>query len=221
MPYRPKSPTFSVPPNPKIYHIVHVDRLESILECEGLYSDAEVRDRALPGSAIGMGHIKERRLKFNKLDSHFDLTVGQCVPFNFCPRSVMLYKIYRKPGDLAYHGGQESIVHLEADLYGVVDALDRRGLRWAFTLVNAACAFFEDRCSLASLEEINWPAVHELNWAGVKDSKQAEFLVERFFPWSLVDRVGVLNPEIHRRVRNILRQCEHQPTVEVIPGWYY
>jgi CxxC-x17-CxxC domain-containing protein len=37
-----------------------------------------------------MNKIKERRLKL-PLSSHFNLFVGDCVPFYFCPRSVMLY----------------------------------------------------------------------------------------------------------------------------------
>ena len=36
-----------VPPRPKIYHIVHVDRLESIIADGYLWSDAEVRKREI------------------------------------------------------------------------------------------------------------------------------------------------------------------------------
>jgi len=44
--------------------------------------------------------------------------VGDCVPFYFCPRSVMLYLIYQgNHPDLQYHGGQDLVLHLEADLY--------------------------------------------------------------------------------------------------------
>ena len=46
------------------------------------------------------------------------LNVGDCVPFYFCPRSVMLYLIHRaNHPELDYRGGQGPIVHLEADLH--------------------------------------------------------------------------------------------------------
>lgn len=55
------------------------------------------------------------------LNSHPGLYVGQCVPFYFCPRSVMLYVIYCANHDeLSYRGGQGPILHLEADLYETV-----------------------------------------------------------------------------------------------------
>ena len=55
------------------------------------------------------------------INSHPSLCVGDCVPFYFCPRSVMLYVIsMRNHAELSYQGGQEPIVHLEADLYDVV-----------------------------------------------------------------------------------------------------
>jgi hypothetical protein len=44
------------------------------------------------------------------------------VPFYFCPRSLMLFVIYRQNHpDLAYRDGQEPIVHQEADLHEVVN----------------------------------------------------------------------------------------------------
>jgi hypothetical protein len=38
-----------VPDNPKIYHIVHVDKLASIAADGFLWSDAELRSGLLPG----------------------------------------------------------------------------------------------------------------------------------------------------------------------------
>jgi len=80
----------AVPARPKIYHICHVDRLASIV-VGGLLSDAEVQRLAPPGTIIGMSNIKQRRLTELTLESHPGLYVGQCAPFYFCPRSVMLF----------------------------------------------------------------------------------------------------------------------------------
>ena len=90
------------------------------------------------------------------------LSVGHCVPFYFCPRSIMLYLIYQgNHPDLTYRGGQEPIIHLEADLRGTVAWADAAQKRWAFTLSNAGSYYFEDRCDLGQLDEINWGAVRD------------------------------------------------------------
>ena len=101
----------TVPPHPKLYHIVHHDKLHSIIGEGYLYSDAELAAREnIVGTTIGIGNIKSRRLH-SELSSHPGLMVGQCVPFYFCPRSVMLYLIYQaNHPDLAYKGGQVPIV---------------------------------------------------------------------------------------------------------------
>ena len=83
----------TVPAQPKIYHIAHVDRLPSILADQFLWCDREVQRREPVGTTIGMNGIKQRRLNEIRLSSHPNLYVGDCVPFYFCPRSVMLYLI--------------------------------------------------------------------------------------------------------------------------------
>lgn len=77
-----------IPANPKIYHIVHMDRLESIISNGYLLCDAKVKNNQFPGTTIGMETIKARRLG-KTFNSHPSLHVGDCVPFYFCPRSVM------------------------------------------------------------------------------------------------------------------------------------
>jgi hypothetical protein len=51
-----------VPARPKIYHIVHVDRVASIIADGRLWCDAEVLRRQPDGTTIGMTDIKQRRL---------------------------------------------------------------------------------------------------------------------------------------------------------------
>lgn len=212
----------TVPPQPKIYHIAHVDRLSSIVATGGLLSDAMVQAQALGGTMIGMNHIKQRRLTELQLASHPGLFVGACVPFYFCPRSVMLYLIHRRNAELAYQGGQASIIHLQADLGAVVAWANAQPARWAFTLSNAGSTYFEDRNDLARLGEINWTAVQANNWSGgLKEGKQAEFLLEQRFPWHLVERIGVHSAAVYGQVVNALPAHGHRPPVEVRPDWYY
>lgn len=214
------------PAAPKIYHIVHVDRLPSIIAEGGLLCDADIVRRQAAGQAmgstIGMGSIKSRRLNELTLDSHPGLFVGQCVPFYFCPRSIMLFILHcANHPELTYRGGQRPIVHLEADLHETVEWAQANNRRWAFTLSNAGAYYFEDRADVAQLGEIDWDAVRARDWRGKKEGKQAEFLVEQSFPWDLVTRIGVGSQQVYGQVRAALQAAAHKPHVEIKPDWYY
>lgn len=212
------------PANPKIYHIVHVDKLTSIAADGCLWSDAELAQRPAIGTVIGMNNIKARRMNELTLASHPGLYVGQCVPFYFCPRSVMLYLIYRRNAELAYQGGQVPIVHLVADLNAVVAWAQAVGQRWAFSLSNAGSYYFEDRCDLVHLNEINWAAVHENDsWSGspTKEQKQAEFLIEQHFPWHLVEEIAVINQVTGQQAVQAIAGAAYRPGVQIRPAWYY
>ena len=217
-----------VPTEPKIYHIVHVDRLSSIIRDGHLWCDAIVVQRGGIGTSIGMNSIKQRRLEELTLSSHPRLHVGDCVPFYFCPRSVMLFVIYRKNHpELEYRGGQVPIIHLEADLHQAVAWANHNDRHWAFTSSNAGSNYFDDYSDLRQLAMVDWDAVQARWWSGpeieatVQDRKQAEFLVERSLPWSLVARISVHSPGIRDKVRDTIQVSSHRPHVEVKPDWYY
>ena len=165
----------TVPEKINIYHIVHVDRLPTIIEAGGLWCDTKVVEQELPGTSIGISEIKERR-RTKPLESHKQLHVGDCVPFYFCPRSIMLYILHKANHEnLSYRGGQDKIVHLEADFYEVVDWAEQQKKRWAFTLSNAGSHYFEDRCHESQLDEINWAAVNSRSWSNDKGQTSRVF----------------------------------------------
>ena len=169
-----------------------------------------------------MNDIKQRRLRELHLSSHPDLHVGACVPFYFCPRSVMLYVIGQaNHPQLSYRGGQGPIVHLEANLRATVAWAETQGLRWGFTLSNAGARYFEDRSDLGQLDEIDWDAVHAVDWRGRKEGKQAEFLIEQRFPWELVFRIGVQSRQVCYQAEAALEAAAHRPPVEIRRAWYY
>lgn len=212
-----------MPPQPRIYHITHVDNLPSIIQDGGLWSDAKMIEKGGPAASIGMSQIKERRLSL-PVKCHPGDCVGDYVPFYFCPRSVMLYVIHRgNHAELPYRNGQGPIVHLEADLHAVVDWAESSGVRWAFSLSNAGAYYTEFRKRRDQLDEIDWGAVAARDFRNpeVKEGKQAEFLVQEFFPWDLVQRIGVLSTEVQTRALRALGGAAHRPPVEVRPDWYF
>lgn len=210
-----------VPAQPKIYHIAHVDRLPHIIAAGHLYSDAHMQTQQGVGTTIGMSNIKARRLILG-LSSHPTLHVGDCVPFYFCPRSVMLYLFYQNNHpDLTYRGGQDPIMHLEADLYAVTAWADQNQKHWAFTSSNAGSSYFNDYCNIAELDKINWDIIEANYWQGHQEEKQAEFLLEDELPWTLVERIGVKSGAIQQQVNMTLRGAAHTPPATVMPNWYY
>jgi hypothetical protein len=211
-----------VPAHPKIYHIVHVDNLPSILADGCLWSDAVMVQRQ-GGTVIGMGSIKQRRLQL-PVTCHAGRTVGQFVPFYFCSRSIMLYVIHcANHPELTYRGGQEPIVHLEADLGSATQWAAANGKRWAISLSNAGAVYAQFRTGLDNLGEINWAAIaaQDFRSADIKEGKQAEFLIEEEFPWHLVERIGVHSQGIVSRVSDAMHGAAHRPRIEIRREWYY
>lgn len=208
----------------KIYHIVHIDRLSSIINNQGLFSDEIINSGNFNGTTIGMTNIKDRRLNECTIASHnHELYVGQCVPFYFCPRSVMLYMMHVKNENLTYKGGQEPIIHLVADLQNTVSYADKNNLRWAFTSSNAGSYFFESFSDLNDLSKLNWTAINANNWSSNRDAKQSEFLIENCFHWDLIEFIGVYDQNTYDLVSNIINKIpgSNKPKVGIKRKWYY
>lgn len=82
----------TVPAQPKIYHIVHVENVGRIAAEGWLMADAKIASRS-GVQGIGLPRIKRRRREL-PVSCHRGLFVGDCVPFYFCPRSIMLFVIH-------------------------------------------------------------------------------------------------------------------------------
>lgn len=211
------------PGRPKIYHITHVNNLPQVIADGGLVCDVEMIARGGPQTTIGMSNIKARRSSL-PVHPHPGTSVGDYVPFYFCPRSIMLYVIHcANHPDLAYSGGQESIVHLECDLHDVVERARHGNQRWAFTSSNAGARYTQFYDSLDELDELAWDAIQTDQWGkpAVKEMKQAEFLLHREFPWDLVERIGVRTAAVLGQVQRSLTKTTHQPRASIIRQWYY
>ena len=169
---------------------------------------------------IGMSEVVTRRKRL-PVPCHEGTFVGEYVPFYFCPRSVMLYVIGQSNHpSLTYRGGQTPIVHLEVDLHRLAEWAERHQHLWAFSLSNAAESYAQFRCRLGALSDVNWDAVKARQWSGkYKAAKQAEFLVYRQVPWSLIERIGVRCMRVAQRVMQIVSASG--VGVEVRRDWYY
>ena len=206
-----------------IYHITHVENLPSIIADGALFSDQAMIDRGGGVTGIGMSNIKQRRLGL-PVHCHQGLMVGGCVPFYFCPRSVMLYLIYcRNHEELAYRGGQRPIVHLVARLADVVRAAAADGHRVAFSDENAGARYANFCADLRKVRDLKWDAIEATRWSdpAVKGPKQSEFLVEHAVPWTTIAGVGVHSPRVRQKVLEALPEGTPAPMVDVRTDWYY
>jgi hypothetical protein len=217
--------TMSAPPaRPKLYHITHVDNLQRIAAAGELLCDAAILARGGPAQAIGMSAIKQRRVEELDVGCHPGTKVGDYVPFYFCPRSVMLFVIHcANHPELTYRGGQEPIVHIEADLHAVVAWAMNTGTRWAFSLSNAGAYYTEFRSRVEDLDQLDWTAIAATDFRSteVKERKQAEFLVHGRLPFTLVERIGVRSAAVRAKAAAALAGHAYRPRIEVVPSWYF
>lgn len=212
------------PNEPKLYYITHIDNLKSIFSSGYLYSDARRIELALINTNIGMTSIKNRRLTRCFVPCHPGTTVGQYVPFYFCPRSIMLYIIYMKNHpDLTYRSGQEPIVHMQIDMYRAQEWAESVGSVWTFSDRNASdrlATFYDD---LQELNQIDWNAVATNDWKQqeIQDGKQAEFLIYDRVSLELVEEIGVFNTQRANQVSAIIHGSNNVPAIAVERNWYY
>lgn len=197
-----------------IYHITDIGNLPDILAAGGLYSDKIMAQRN--PIAIGYPHIKQRRLSEIRVDCCGGRFVGEFVPFYFCSRSPMLYTInLGKTGRAP--GCQRTILHLVSTIAAGIS--QKRS--WAISDGNAGASYTSFYADLAVLAELDWAAIHAMQWQDKIRQKSAEFLLADFFAWTNIHTIGCQNNQTALQVRKLLSDQAHCPTVSVKPNWYY
>lgn len=204
------------PATTKIYHITDVENLPAILKQGGLISDMAMSKRGGPDVQIGYDHIKARRLTEIQVDCCDDKFVGEFVPFYYCPRSVMLFTVNRGATGRP-KGCQESIIHLVSTV-ALASSLDRQ---WAISDGNAGARSVTFSSNHDALGTLDWKAIEAQYWSGLTFEKQAEFLVEEFFPVTALIGIGCHNDATTRRVERYLQDAGLELKVKTLPGWYY
>ena len=145
-------------------------------------------------------------------------TLGQYVPFNFCPRSVMLYVINQ--GHVDYKEGQSPILHLVSSIESIIAS----GRPWFFTDRHADLLYAQQFDSLDDLDKIDWTVMPARYWAGdpdMKEKRQAEFLVYDWCPWSAIKEIAAINQSVKNQVELDLKPSAHKPAVQIRRDWYY
>ncbi len=204
-----------------IYHITHIRNLPNILKDNGLWCDRLATQRGLAFVNIAHPHIKERRMQ-KQVPCAPGGCVADYVPFYFAPRSPMLYAIHRR-NVAAYQEGQALILHLVS----TVEAVQTAGIPFVFTDGHAEMDLSRFFTSLTALNQVDWDVMKSRYWNDTpqdgdrKRRRQAEFLVQRFFPFNLFHAIGVMNQTVADQVRALIPLEMPVPVIRLEPAWYY
>lgn len=81
--------------------------------------------------------------------------------------------------------------------------------------------------NIADLKQIDWEIMKATYWNDTDQDndrsrrRQAEFLVHQFFPWNLIEEIGVISEGMAERANEILSSTRRGPKVSIHKTWYY
>lgn len=210
-------------PDRRLFRIVHVDNLPTLLRRGGLHAPNATPADGLPYRTIHNTDVQAGR-SVRRIPCGPRGTVHDYVPFYFGPLSVMLLNLHtgRVPG---YTEGQRPIVYLVSSIARVNAA----GRPWVFSDGHGLAALTSWYDDPDRLTEVDWEIVGARYWADRPEDndrqrrKQAEFLVWSDLPWSAVAGIGVIDGDAKARVEAALaaHPAGARTPVRVKRDWYY
>jgi hypothetical protein len=216
----------------QIFHITAIDNLKSIAAANALLAKNVVLARGLAAANIAYEGVQGRRA-VKTVPVAPRGTLHDYVPFYFAPRSPMLMTINSGNVDGCDYR-QDDIVHLASNAQLVRDGKHQ----FVFSNLHAAKDFAEFFTDLAQLDEIDWSIFFEApliegyckywnsrhiptKYMHRQESRMAEFLVHQQLPIAAISEIGVRTAKGEGRVRDSLKETGWNPTVRVVPGWYF
>jgi hypothetical protein len=151
-------------------------------------------------------------------------TIHDYVPFYFGYLSPMMLKL--KTGQVSgYNDGQEPLIYLVSTAQAVAAA----GVEFVFTDGHGLAFFTKQFDRLERLDAVDWEMVYQRYWSDDTNDmdrqrrKQAELLVHRSCPWSLIQEIAVIDTETRDRVEAIQTAfpASQRKMVKVERSWYY
>ena len=213
----------TVPMPTPILRFLHIDNLGLCLQRGGMCAPNHTPNDGLIYKTIHSLEVQAKR-HHTPIPCGPRGTVHDYVPFYFGPLSPMMLnlKTGRVPG---YSDGQEPLIYLVSTCQAVAGA----SIPFAFSDGHGVATFTEWFNDLDDLDHVDWKMVGERYW---KDSindmdrqrrKQAEFLVWRFCPWGLIERIAVIDHTRKAQVEKILAgyPAEMNRVVTIERQWYY
>lgn len=211
-------------PNPTpIYRFIHVDNLHIYLQRKGLHAAIFWPDDGLVWKTNHDEDVQSKR-QTKRVPRGPGGTLHDYVPFYFGPLSPMMLNL--KTGRvLGYTEGQEPLVYLVSSC----QVVEQAGVPFVFSDGHGIAAFTKWYSELTDLDKVDWGMVGERYWKdNIKDMdrqrrKQAEFLIHKFCPWSLIRGIVVIDNARKAQVEHILTGFPEdvRRVVTVKRDWYY
>jgi ssDNA thymidine ADP-ribosyltransferase, DarT len=204
-----------------IYHITHIDNLDSIIESGGLFAKRKSQLQQKKYKSIAYENLQDRRAQ-TPVPCAKGGTLHNYVPFYFAPRSPMLYTI-SKGNVQGYNEGQTPVIYLVVD----AEKIEENNFSFAFTDGHPIMEYSDFFNDFSDLEKIDWDLMEDKYWSDTKDDpdrkrrRQAEFLVYDWCPWKFVEEIGVIDHSMKLKVTQILKNLDDPPPVRIWPNWYY
>lgn len=201
-----------------IYRMIHYKNLEGLLT-HGIHC-ANSEQRVPNYINIGDTELIEKR-KSIPVDKEPFGTLDDYVPFYFCPRSPMLYKI--KNNFEIYKCHQSEIIYLVSS----VEKIEESGLKYVFTDAHAYTGFKKFYNQKNELVNLDWEVLKSDNWAKTaldpdrKRRKQAEFLIYETLPFESLEGIGVFVKTQEEYVKEVLLNHDKKLYTGIKKDWYY
>lgn len=219
MPLRPPADVLTRTP---VYRMVHIDCLDTLLRRDALHAPSCSPNDGLPYRGIHAAQTQVDRGE-TPVPCGPRGAIRDYVGFYFGPRSPMLLRLHTGRG--VARTPQSDIIYLVTHAQTLVGA----GLQCVFTDRHSLARFAAFRERLEDLAIMDMPAAYAEQWNTTaeypdrQEKKQAEFLVHRVVPWSLIAGIGVLDKNVAVRVERILDEHPQRRRPSVAPrrGWYY
>ncbi len=206
-----------------IFRLVHVENLAILLSRGGLHASSQVPADGLAYQSIHDVDVQSARHE-RIIPCGPEGSITDYVPFYFGRRSPMLFRLHtgRVTG---YDQGQRPLLYLVSS----VGDVQREDLSFVFSDGHGLASFTRWYEDPSQLDRVDWQAVNARYWAAdATDNdrqrrKQAELLVHRFCPWSVIRGIAVIDQQMQGRVEEILEQhsAELRRRIAIRREWYY
>lgn len=203
-----------------IFRIIHIDNLATILARGSMHAPNHVPADGRAWRGIHDATTQAARGQLPVPCGPRGVVLDY-LGFYFGPRSPMLYRIHT--GHNVARVDQSAIAYLVSSAQAVASA----GLGFVFYDRHSLARVASCHDDLARLDAVDFQTCYATQWNTTpqfpdrQEKKQAEFLVHKAMPWTLVGKLGVANAAAAARVNAVLGESVRRPRVSVERSWSY
>jgi hypothetical protein len=204
-----------------LYHFTPYKNLRSILDVGQLMCTNDLNKTHVTYTDISYSSVQSRRAT-KGVPCYPAGVLHDYVPFYFAPRAPMLLTISQ--GNVqTYKEGQKPLIYLVTS----VEAIVATDLDYVYTDGHAIITYTNFYNDLSHLDQLDWKVIGSSSWANTDADrdrvrkKQAEFLIYKSCPWTLIHEIGVISREMKAIITDIIQTEAHKPSIIVRRNWYY